>query len=222
MHFDGIQHAKKIVSDNLGLVDFAIGLVNSVLKLPDRQVKIFGYSNYKRMGKQSCSSKIVFGLVRASYSLPVEQAAKLAFFAFWTGLFEAGLRYPRVSARFEFKYESLKSKFSLISLPTIWWLDTLKTIKKIIRESAFDSKKKKPELKFNLRLALTGVRMTGPRASHIKRAYLMYFAVLLVLHCGSKRWQIVSSRSRTGLAISDGKSVAVHSEVVWFIRCRQE
>ena len=36
MHFDGIQHAKKIVSDNLGLVDFAIGLVNPVLKLPDR------------------------------------------------------------------------------------------------------------------------------------------------------------------------------------------
>ena len=140
MRFDGIQHAKKIVSDNLGLVDFAIGLVNSVLKLPDRQVKIFGYSNYKRMGKQSCSSKIVFGLVRASYSLPVEQ--KLAFLSSW--------------------------------------------------------------------------------ASHIKRACLMYFAVLLVLHCGSKRRQIVSSRSRTGHAISDGKSVAVHSEVVWFIRCRQE
>ena len=42
MHFDGIQRAKKIVSDNLGLVDFAIALVNPVLKLPDRQLKIFG------------------------------------------------------------------------------------------------------------------------------------------------------------------------------------
>ena len=30
------------------------------------------------------------------------------------GLFEAGLRYPRVSAKFELKYESSKSKFSLI------------------------------------------------------------------------------------------------------------
>ena len=29
------QHAKEVVSDNLGLVDFAIGLVNSVLNLPD-------------------------------------------------------------------------------------------------------------------------------------------------------------------------------------------
>ena len=95
MHFDGIQHAKKIVSDNLGLVDFAIGLVNSVLKLPDRQVKIFGYSNYKRMRKQSCSSKIVFGLVRASYSLPVEQAAKLAFFAFLDRVVRSWVKIPQ-------------------------------------------------------------------------------------------------------------------------------
>ena len=30
------------------------------------------------------------------------------------GLFKAGLRYPTVSAKFEFRYESLKIKFSLI------------------------------------------------------------------------------------------------------------
>ena len=35
------QRAKKVVSDSPGLVDFAIGLVNSVLNLPDGQVKIF-------------------------------------------------------------------------------------------------------------------------------------------------------------------------------------
>ena len=35
------QHAKKVVSDSLGLVDFAIGLVNSVLNLTDGQVKFF-------------------------------------------------------------------------------------------------------------------------------------------------------------------------------------
>ena len=29
------QHAKKVVSDSLGLVDFAIGLVNSVFHLPN-------------------------------------------------------------------------------------------------------------------------------------------------------------------------------------------
>ena len=32
------QGAKKVVSDSLGLVDFAIGLVNSVFNLPDWQV----------------------------------------------------------------------------------------------------------------------------------------------------------------------------------------
>ena len=33
--------AKKIVSDSLGLVDFAIGLVTFVLNLPDRPVLFF-------------------------------------------------------------------------------------------------------------------------------------------------------------------------------------
>ena len=36
------QRAKKAMSNNLGLVDFRIGLVNSVLKLPDGQVKFLG------------------------------------------------------------------------------------------------------------------------------------------------------------------------------------
>ena len=40
-------------------------------------------------------------------------------------------------------------------------MDVLKSIDKIIRENAFDQKKKKPELKFNLGLAL-GLRITGP------------------------------------------------------------
>ena len=37
-----VQGAKKVVSDSPGLVDFATGLVNSVLNLPDGQVKFFG------------------------------------------------------------------------------------------------------------------------------------------------------------------------------------
>ena len=36
-----MQWGKKVVSDSPGLVDFAIGLVNSVLNLHDRQVKNF-------------------------------------------------------------------------------------------------------------------------------------------------------------------------------------
>ena len=35
------QCAKKVVSDSPGLVDFAIGLVNSVFNLPDGQVMFF-------------------------------------------------------------------------------------------------------------------------------------------------------------------------------------
>ena len=36
-----LQHAKKVVSDSPGLVDFFIGLVNSVFNLPDGQVMFF-------------------------------------------------------------------------------------------------------------------------------------------------------------------------------------
>ena len=36
-----LQRAKKVVSDSLGLVDFAIGLVNSVFNLPDWQLIFF-------------------------------------------------------------------------------------------------------------------------------------------------------------------------------------
>ena len=35
------QRAKKVVSDSPGLVEFAIGLVNSVFNLPDGQVIFF-------------------------------------------------------------------------------------------------------------------------------------------------------------------------------------
>ena len=35
------QRAKKVVSDSLGIVDFAIGLVNSVFNLPDGQVMFY-------------------------------------------------------------------------------------------------------------------------------------------------------------------------------------
>ena len=35
------EQRKTVVSDSLGLVDFAIGLVNFVLNLPDGQVEFF-------------------------------------------------------------------------------------------------------------------------------------------------------------------------------------
>ena len=38
---DKAQRAKKVVSDSPGLVDFAIGLVNSVFNLPNGQVMFF-------------------------------------------------------------------------------------------------------------------------------------------------------------------------------------
>ena len=36
-----IQRAKKVLSDSPGLVDFAMGLVNSVFNLPEGQVRVF-------------------------------------------------------------------------------------------------------------------------------------------------------------------------------------
>ena len=43
------QHAKKVMSDSPGLVDFAIGIVIFVLNLPNRQVLFFlGNSHYRK------------------------------------------------------------------------------------------------------------------------------------------------------------------------------
>ena len=63
----------------------------------------------------------------------------------------------------------LSMLLSVLSVTSIWWLDTLKRIEKIIPESAFDNKKKKPGLKSNPRLALTGVQTTGPRRTQVKK-----------------------------------------------------
>ena len=55
------QRAKKVLSDSPGLADFAIGLVNSVINLPDGQVNVLRNSNYRRTLKSVCSSKRFLG-----------------------------------------------------------------------------------------------------------------------------------------------------------------
>ena len=76
------------MSDSPGLVDFAIGLVNSVFTLPDGQVMFFENSNHKRTVKSILLVKKLLGLVEmtpglvnASFSLPKWQAVKMIFFA---------------------------------------------------------------------------------------------------------------------------------------------
>ena len=48
------QRAKKVVSDSPGLVDFAFGLVNSVLNLSDGQANFLGKFKLQKDGSQSC------------------------------------------------------------------------------------------------------------------------------------------------------------------------
>ena len=78
------------MSDSPGLVDFAIGQVNSVLNLPDRQVKCFEEFNLQNLRTVKSILLIqefgglvemTFGLVNASFSLPEWQAVKMTFFA---------------------------------------------------------------------------------------------------------------------------------------------
>ena len=83
-----MQCAKKVVSDSLGLVNFAIGLVNSVLSLPGRQVNYFEEFNLQKncetillIQKFWGLAEITFGLINASFSLPEWQAVKMTFFA---------------------------------------------------------------------------------------------------------------------------------------------
>ena len=76
------------MSDSQGLVDFAIGLRNSIINLPDGQVKFF--EEFKL--QKNCEinllittflglAEMMFGPVNVSFNLPEWQAVKLTFFA---------------------------------------------------------------------------------------------------------------------------------------------
>ena len=86
------QRAKKVVSDSPGLVDFAIGLVNSVINLPDGQVKFFEEFKLQKNCEINLLIKtflglveMMFGQVDVSFNLPEWQAVKMTFFAPWQG-----------------------------------------------------------------------------------------------------------------------------------------
>ena len=55
------QRAKKVVSNSLGLVDFAIGLVNSILNLPDGLVKCFEEFKLQKNYEINSAHQSVFG-----------------------------------------------------------------------------------------------------------------------------------------------------------------
>ena len=72
-------------------MDFAIGLVNSVINLPDGQVKSFAEFKLQKNCEINLLIKtflglveMMFGLVNVSFSLPEWQAAKMTFFAPWS------------------------------------------------------------------------------------------------------------------------------------------
>ena len=76
------------MSDRTGLVDFAIGLVNSVHNLPDGQVKFFEEFKLQKNREINLLIKMLWGLVEmmfglgnVCFSLPEWQAVKMTFFA---------------------------------------------------------------------------------------------------------------------------------------------
>ena len=88
-----MKRANKVVSDSPGLVDFTIGLVNSVFDLPTGKWYFFRNSNNRKTVKSILLVKkllrlveMTSGLVDASFSLPEWPAVKMISFAPWYGL----------------------------------------------------------------------------------------------------------------------------------------
>ena len=86
-----LKCAKKVVSNSPGLVDFAIGLVNSIINLPNGQVNFFEEFKLQKNCEINLLIKtvfglveMIFGLVNVSLNLPEWQAVKMTFFAPWT------------------------------------------------------------------------------------------------------------------------------------------
>ena len=76
------------MSDSLGLVDFAMGLINSVINLPDGQVNFFEKFKLQKNCEINLLIKtfwglveMIFGLVNVNFSLSEWQAVKMTFFA---------------------------------------------------------------------------------------------------------------------------------------------
>ena len=86
------------MSDSPGQVDFAIGLVNSVINLPDGHVKFFEEFKLQKNCEINLLIKtflglveMMFGLVDVSFNMPEWQAVKMTFFAPWiTKIFSDG------------------------------------------------------------------------------------------------------------------------------------
>ena len=64
-----VQRAKKVLSDSLGLEDFAVGLMTFVLSLPNGQVNFFENSNYRRTVYSNLLIKELLGLVKVMFGL---------------------------------------------------------------------------------------------------------------------------------------------------------
>ena len=76
------------MSDSLGLLNFAIGQVNSVINLPDGQVNLLQEFKLQKNCEINLLIKtffglveMIFGLVNVSFNLPEWQAVKMTFFA---------------------------------------------------------------------------------------------------------------------------------------------
>ena len=76
-----MQRAKKVVTDSQGLVHFAIGLVNSVMNLPDGQVKVFEEFKLQRNCEINLLIKAFLVVVEM---MLVNGNLKMTFFAPWT------------------------------------------------------------------------------------------------------------------------------------------
>ena len=73
------QRAKKVVSDRPGLVDFAIRLVNSVLNLPNGQVKFFvKFQKKKNCEINSAHQKHFWGYLKRCLGLMLASACRMA------------------------------------------------------------------------------------------------------------------------------------------------
>ena len=87
---------------------------------------------------------------------------------------------PGLLRNFNSDMKASKRNSVLFFSYTIWWLDALKTIEKIIRENALEQKRKKPRLWFNLGFTLIGLQTTGPWVSDNSMGWFLKYIFLII------------------------------------------
>ena len=95
--------------------------------------------------------------------------------SFWAALFKAGLRQHRVSAKFEFRFESLKGISVLVLFVYKLMIGSSKNSTENYPRKCFWTQEKETQVKFNPGLSASAFEQLGPGGSRHEKVFTNHY-----------------------------------------------